>query len=68
MTNAERVAEIGLALYGDHWTHGVARLASVNRRTVQRVRVAAIEGEECDQAHGLLMAVGDRLRAISPGW
>ena len=57
MTNAEKVAEIGQALYGEDWTRGLARLAGVNRRTCQRVRVAALEGEENDQAHGVLAAL-----------
>ena len=61
MTNAEKVAEIGVALYGDDWTRGLARLADLSRRTVQRVRAAALEGEENDQAHGVLAAVLDAI-------
>jgi hypothetical protein len=66
MTNAEKVAEIGVALYGDDWTRGLARLADLSRRTVQRVRASALEGEENDQAHGVLAAVYDRLHEIAP--
>jgi len=64
MTNAARVAEIGIQLYGDAWCAPVAILTGVRRRTVQRIRVSAIEGEENDAAHGVLAAVMERLREI----
>ena len=66
MTNTERVAEIGEALYGDDWTRGLARFGNLNRRTLQRVRAAALAGEENDQAWGVLAAVLDRLHEIAP--
>jgi hypothetical protein len=65
MTNAEKVAEIGVALYGDDWTRGLARLTGCNRRTVQRVRGAALDGVECDQAEGLLNAALDQLDGLA---
>ena len=65
MTNAEKVAEIGIALYGDDWTRGLARLAGINRRTCQRVRQAAEAGEENEQAIGVLLAARGQLRLIA---
>jgi hypothetical protein len=61
MTNAEKVAEIGEALYGDHWPTPLARFAGVNTRTLQRIAAAARLGSEHQAADGVLAAMREEL-------
>jgi 3-hydroxyacyl-CoA dehydrogenase len=73
MTNAEHVAAIGAALYGEHWALPLARFAGVNVRTIQRCKVAAASGEENAQAAGVLNAIYEGLdpllrRVIAAGF
>ena len=64
-TYSSILAAYGERLFGGEWAAGVARLARVNERQVQRIRVAAREGREYPAARGVLAALGDALAPLA---
>lgn len=62
--SAELVAAFGRRVFGNSWGAGIARLAKVNERTVQRIATAAREGRDYPAARGVLAALHEALAPI----
>ncbi|WP_338578693.1 hypothetical protein V8J38_16670 (plasmid) [Brevundimonas olei] len=56
-----RLNALATAMYGEDWPGQVARLTCVNLRTCQRIKAAAIAGEEARSSYGVLLGVTARL-------
>lgn len=63
MTAAAILARVGALLYGDQWVGPMSRALDINPRTLQRIKAAALSGEDCDMAEGVLSAVYDLVDA-----
>lgn len=56
-----RLDALASALYGEDWPRQIATLTGVNLRTCQRIKAAAIAGEEARSSYGVLLGVSARM-------